>query len=71
MANQISLKSEAIKADPDKHSAEVVHQILISIGEDPDRDGLVQTPKRVVHWIIKAPSHCKKCTQCDYKCKSV
>jgi GTP cyclohydrolase I len=47
MANQISFENEAIEADPDKHLAEAVHQILISIGEDPDREGLVQTPKRV------------------------
>jgi GTP cyclohydrolase IA len=47
MANQISFENEAIEADPDKHLAEAVHQILISIGEDPDREGLVRTPKRV------------------------
>ena len=26
---------------------ELVREILIEIGEDPDRDGLIETPKRV------------------------
>ena len=47
MANQIPLDNEEIKSDPDKHIVEAVHHILISIGEDPGREGLVQTPKRV------------------------
>jgi GTP cyclohydrolase IA len=53
MANQISLDNEAIKADPDKHIAEAVHHILISIGEDPDREGLVQTPKRFAQMLTE------------------
>src|SRR5579859_978883 len=47
MANQIPFDDEEIEADFDKHIEEAVHHILISIGEDPDREGLVQTPKRV------------------------
>ena len=26
-----------------------VHELLIAIGEDPNRDGLLNTPKRVAH----------------------
>ena len=27
-----------------------VHEILVSIGENPEREGLVDTPNRVVEW---------------------
>lgn len=47
MAKQIPFDNEEIKSDLDKHIVEAVHHILTSIGEDPDREGLVQTPKRV------------------------
>ena len=47
MANQIPFDDEEIKSDPDEHIVEAVHRILVSIGEDPDREGLAQTPKRV------------------------
>lgn len=47
MANQIPFDDEEIKPDPDEHLVEAVHRILVSIGEDPAREGLVQTPKRV------------------------
>ena len=48
MANQIPpFDNEEINADFDKRLAEAVHHILTSIGEDPDREGLAQTPKRV------------------------
>lgn len=53
MVNQISLHNEAIKADPDEQIAEAVHHILISIGEDPDREGLVQTPKRFAQMLTE------------------
>ncbi len=47
MANQNPFDDEEIKSDPDEHIVEAVHRILVSIGEDPEREGLVQTPKRV------------------------
>src|SRR5712692_10434935 len=47
MVNQISANNEEFKADPYRHIAEAVRQMLTSICEDPDREGLVQTPKRV------------------------
>src|SRR2546421_4597079 len=47
MANQIPFDDEEIKSNADEHIVEAVHRILASIGEDPDREGLVQTPKRV------------------------
>ncbi len=53
MANQIPFDDAENKPDPDKHIAEAVHQILISIGEDPDREGLVQTPKRVAQMLTE------------------
>ncbi len=43
MANQIPFDDAENKPDPDKRIVEAVHRILISIGEDPDREGLVQT----------------------------
>ena len=30
-----------------KHIEQLVREILIEIGEDPDREGLIETPKRV------------------------
>src|SRR6266849_570500 len=53
MANQNPFDDAENKPDPDKHIAEAVHQILISIGEDPDREGLVQTPKRVAQMLTE------------------
>ena len=47
MANQIPFDDEEIRSDPDEHMVEAVQRILVSIGEDPEREGLVQTPKRV------------------------
>ena len=47
MTNQIPFDDEEIRSDPDEHIVEAVHRILVSIGEDPAREGLVQTPKRV------------------------
>lgn len=47
MVNHIPFDDEEIKSDPDEHIVEAVHRILVSIGEDPEREGLVQTPKRV------------------------
>ena len=53
MVNQISANNEEFKADPYRHIAEAVHRILTSIGEDPDREGLVQTPKRVAQMLTE------------------
>src|SRR5260221_2883636 len=56
MANQIPFNNEALKADHNNHIAEAVHQILISIGEDPDREGLGQTTKRVAQMYAELTS---------------
>ena len=53
MANQIPFDDAENKPDPDKRIVEAVHRILISIGEDPDREGLVQTPKRVAQMLTE------------------
>lgn len=53
MTNQISLENEAIEAEPDMHIAEAVHSILHSIGEDPEREGLAQTPKRFAQMLTE------------------
>lgn len=56
MANQNPFDDEEIESDPNKHAVEAVHRILISIGEDPDREGLVQTPKRVAQMYAELTS---------------
>ena len=56
MANQNPFDEAEIKPDPDKRIAEAVRRILISIGEDPDREGLVQTPKRVAQMYAELTS---------------
>lgn len=53
MANQIPSQNEETNADPNRHFAEAVYHFLISIGEDPNREGLVQTPKRVAQMFAE------------------
>ncbi len=38
--------------------AAAVHEILIAIGEDPDRDGLRETPRRVAKSYAEMFSVC-------------
>ena len=33
-----------------------VRELLIAVGEDPDREGLLQTPARVARWRRSAPA---------------
>lgn len=40
-------KTEAVIMDSNQRIAEAVKTILESVGEDPERDGLLETPKRV------------------------
>jgi len=39
--------SAALVLDPKSAIEENVYQILVNVGEDPDRDGLIKTPQRV------------------------
>ena len=34
-----------------------VHEILLAIGEDPSRDGLLETPQRVARMYAEAVSY--------------
>ena len=46
--NPISVPETVVTAPVDQQRIEAaVREILISIGEDPERDGLLQTPARV------------------------
>src|SRR5437016_2960494 len=47
MANLPPSNYDESEADPCRHIAEAVRDILASIGENLDREGLIQTPKRV------------------------
>jgi GTP cyclohydrolase I len=47
MANLPPSNHDESEADPYRHITEAVRAILASIGEDLDREGLIQTPKRV------------------------
>ena len=36
-----------------KKIEDAVHQILVALGEDPEREGLVDTPKRVAKMYVE------------------
>ncbi|HTM20890.1 MAG TPA: GTP cyclohydrolase I, partial [Kofleriaceae bacterium] len=43
-------------ADPDARIAAAVREILIALGEDPDREGLHDTPRRVARALREMTS---------------